>query len=103
MERKVESDWVNVVYKKVCSGNFHCTLAFQRHSIWCSNSRKTNSSFFRCIVTCKSSSCKRTFEIFINDEPVGTESIILSARNFTGCESMDVLKHAAAADYRKIF
>jgi hypothetical protein len=69
--------------------------------------------------TCKSSSCKRTFEIFINDEPVGTEGIIvriravgdenqnadedmLSARHFTGCESMDVLKHAAA-DYRKIF
>jgi hypothetical protein len=32
-KRKMESDWVNVIYKKVCSCNFHCTLVFQRHCI----------------------------------------------------------------------
>ncbi len=48
---------------------------------WCfKNSHKKNSSFFRCIATCKSSSCERTFEIFINDEPVGTESIVVRIR-----------------------
>jgi hypothetical protein len=153
--REMKSGWTNVIYEKVCTRNFHCTLIFKKHHITLDNTRKINSSFFRCIATCKISSCKRTFEIFIVDEPITKDSIsvriravgeedhsadeavarhltgkdrlavgkaadavgalkvfqekveiadeeMLSARNFTGCETTEVIKHAAA-DYRKYF
>jgi hypothetical protein len=131
-------------------------LVFEKHHITLENTRKINSYFFRCIATCKSSSCERTFEIFIEDEPIRGDSIVvriravgdenhsadekavarhltgkdrfavgkaadavgalkvfqekvekadkemLSARNFTGCETTEVIKHAVA-DYRKHF
>ncbi|CAF4112966.1 unnamed protein product [Didymodactylos carnosus] len=155
-KRQMKSGWTDVIYQKVCSCNFHCILVFRKHRIVVESSRKKNSSFFRCIATCKNRSCERTFEIFIKDEPIGTQSIVvrirsvgdeqhdkdgeaaarpltgklrifigktantigplkvfqqkvenadaemLSVRNFTGCETMEVLKHAAA-DYRKHF
>ena len=153
-ERKMIPGWADIIYSKVGSCNFHCGLAFQRHKVGVENSRKTNSSFFRAVATCKISSCVRTFEILIRDEPIGTESVVfliravgeenhdeadeavsrkltgknrlivgkaadtvgplkvfqqkveiadeemLVARNFTGCETVEVIKHAVA-DYRK--
>ena len=154
--REMKSDWTDVIDEKVRSCNFRCTLIFKKHHITLESTRKINSSFFRCIATCKVFSCKRTFEIFIKDEPIRGDSIVvriravrdenhppdekavarhltgknrlavgkaadavgtlkvfqekvemadeemLSARNFTGCETTEVIKHAAA-DYRKHF
>ena len=155
---KMNSEWTHIIYQKVCSCNFHCTLVFRKNHIVLPSSRKRNSYFFRCIAICKNHSCERTFEIFIRDQPTGTESIVvriraveeehhnkdegpvgrnltgmnrlivgkaenaagslkvfqekvenadeemLCAHNFTGCEceSMEVLKQAAA-DYQKNF
>ena len=154
--RVMKSGWTNAIYAKVCSCDFRCPLVFKNHHITLENTRKKNSSFLRCLATCKSSSCERMFEIFIKDEPIRGESIVvriravgdenhsadekaearhltgkerlavgkaanavgalkifqekvekaddemLAARNFTGCETTEVIKHAAA-DYRKHF
>ena len=144
-----------MIYDKVLSSNFHCALAFKKHRILLESSHKRNYSFFRSIATCKVHSCYRTFEIFIKDEPRGTDNIVfcilavgnenhsknenvarqligkdrfvvgeianaagplrvfrpkvedadeemLHAGNFTGCESIEVLKQAPA-DYQKKF
>ena len=153
--RKMIPGWTNLIYRKVSSCNFRCTLTFKRYNIGAENSRQKNSPFFRCTAICKNS-CERVFEICIKEEPSGKESFIvriravgdenhdedgeavarhltgkerldvgkeaaaigplkvfqqkveiadeemLVARNFTGCESVEVLKHAAA-DYRKQF
>ena len=153
--RKMIPGWTDVIYKRVSSCNFRCTLTFKRYNIGAENSRKKNSPFFRCTAICKNS-CERVFEICIKEEPSGKESVVvriravgdekhdedgeavarhltgkkrldvgkeaaaigslkvfqqkveiadeemLVARNFTGCESVEVLKHAAA-DYRKHF
>jgi hypothetical protein len=152
--REMKSDWTDVINARVRACHFRCTLVFQKHHIVLENTRKRNSSFFRSIATCKSPSCERMFEIFIRDEPIGRDSIVvriravgdenhsadenavarhltgknrhdvgkmadaigplkvfqqkveiadeemLIARNFTGCETTEVIKHAAV-DYRK--
>ncbi|CAF3275361.1 unnamed protein product [Rotaria sp. Silwood2] len=154
--RKMVPGWTDMMSEKVRSCNFRCTLALKNHHVSLEESHKINSSFSHCIATCKTPSCKRTFEVFIRDEPIYRDSIVvhiraggdedhsadekaivrhltgkarlevgkaasaigclkvlqqkvenadeemLSARNFTGCESMEVIKHAAA-DYRKKF
>jgi hypothetical protein len=154
--REMKPGWTNMIYEKVRSCNFRCILIFKKHHIILESTRKRNSYFLRCIATCKSSSCERTFEIFIKDEPIRKDSIVvrvraagdenhsadekavarhltgkdrfavgkaadavgalkvfqekvemaneemLTARNFTGCETTEVIKHAAA-DYRKHF
>ncbi|CAF3960225.1 unnamed protein product [Rotaria sp. Silwood1] len=155
--REMKPGWTQMFFEKVCSCNFHCSLAFKKHHIILEDTRKINSSFFRCIAICKITSCEQIFEIFIRDEPIGRDSIVariraigdenhsaddkgtarnltgqdrmdvgrlaneigplkvfqqkvenaneemLSARNFTGCETMEVIKQAAAEDYLKHF
>ena len=71
--RKMIPGWTNMIYRKVSSCNFRCTLAFQTHKVGAEHSRKKNSPFFRCIATCKNT-CQRVFEIFIREEPLGKES-----------------------------
>ncbi|CAF1459793.1 unnamed protein product [Adineta steineri] len=154
--RDMKLGWTDMLYNKVCSCNFHCHLIFKHHHFALEDTRKINSCFFRCTAICKSSSCVRTFEIFIKDEPISKESVIariravgdedhsaddkafarkltgknrmdvgraaneigclkvfqqkvlnasedmLRARNFTGCETQEVVKHAAA-DYRNVY
>ena len=42
---KVNQGWTNVIYRKVCSCDFRCVLAFRRHKFALKNSRKKNSFF----------------------------------------------------------
>ncbi|CAF3915487.1 unnamed protein product [Rotaria sp. Silwood1] len=78
--REMEPGWTDMMYEKVRSCNFRCTLAFKNHHVSLEESRKINSSFFRFIATCKTPSCKRTFEDFIRDEPTYRDSIVVHIR-----------------------
>ena len=114
----MQPGWTNLIYRKVSSCNFRCTLGFQTHYIGAENSRTKNSSFFRCIATCKNM-CQRVFEIFIREEPSGKESFVVRiqavgdenhdedgkavVRHLTGKERLDVGKEAAAIGPLKVF
>jgi hypothetical protein len=56
--REMKPGWTNVIYERVRSCNFHCTLIFKNHHIVIESTRKRNSSFFRCIAICKSNLCE---------------------------------------------
>lgn len=73
-------DWTTAIYNKVREEKFRCNLIFKNHHLTVENSRKRNASFFRSVAVCSFSSCERTFEIFIRDEPIGKESIVVRIR-----------------------
>ena len=115
--RKMIPGWTDVLYKRVSSCNFRCTLTFKRYNIGAENSRKKNSPLFRCTAICKNSG-ERVFEIWIKEEPSGKESFVVRiravgdenhdedgeavARHLTGKERLEVGKEAAAIGPLKV-
>ncbi|CAF3916825.1 unnamed protein product, partial [Rotaria sordida] len=125
-QRKMKSGWTDVVDKRVRSCNFHCTLAFDRRKVGVENSHEPvsrESIVFRVramgdenhegppvarqltgekrLEVGKAANAVGPLKVF-HEKVESADEEMLKARNFTGCETAEVIKHASA-DYRKIY
>jgi len=104
-KRKMNPGWTKIVYKKLVSCGFRCSVRFKTPHIK-RGTRKKMSSYFRCIATCTMRKCPLTFQIDLRQEPRDNSTLLFlvrtmgeechdaktetSARHLTGQDRMEV-------------